>query len=117
MDQHALQRLLDELITTWENEVVAVTGSKTSYIRTRSQDDAFYAKLLTDYLQKFGGPSRAEINELLLSKLSDALGQEQKVRKINNLLTKLHRAGVLLNTGSDRAPNWVLAEKNAEKKK
>lgn len=97
--------------------VAAVTGSKTSYIRTRSQDDAFYAKLLTDYLQKFGGASRAEINELLLSKLSDALGQEQKVRKINNLLTKLRRAGVLLNTGSDRAPNWVLAEKNAEKKK
>lgn len=97
--------------------VAQVTASKADYIRTRGQDDAFYAKLLMDYLEKFGAASRAEINQLLLGKLSDALETNQKVRKVNNLLTKWRRARLIENQGSDRAPHWVLAEKNAENKK
>jgi ATP-dependent DNA helicase RecG len=95
---------------------VSATG-KADYIRTRAQDDEFYAKLLTDYLQKFGQASRAEINKLLYDKLSDALSEEQKTTKINNLITKWRRADLITNTGSDRVPCWVLAEKIAEKKK
>jgi ATP-dependent DNA helicase RecG len=71
--------------------VAKVTASKADYIRTRAQDDTFYAKLLMDYLEKFGEASRAEINQLLLDKLSDALETDQKVRKVNNLLTKWRR--------------------------
>jgi ATP-dependent DNA helicase RecG len=91
--------------------VAKVTASKADYIRTRAQDDEFYAKLLTDYLQKFGEASRTEINDLLVSKLSDALSDEQKTNKINNLLTKLRRGGRIVNKGSDRSPRWWLAEK------
>jgi len=97
--------------------VAKVTASKADYIRTRAQDDEFYAKLLTDYLGKFGEASRAEINNLLLGKLSDALTDAQKIKKINNLLTKWRRAGLIDNQGSDRIPRWTLAEKIAEKKK
>lgn len=95
---------------------VSATG-KADYIRTRAQDDEFYAKLLTDYLEKFGQASRAEINKLLHDKLSDALSEEQKINKINNLITKWRRADLITNTGSDRVPCWVLAEKIAENKK
>jgi ATP-dependent DNA helicase RecG len=95
---------------------VSATG-KADYIRTRAQDDEFYAKLLTDYLEKFGQASRAEINKLLHDKLSDALSEGQKINKINNLITKWRRAGLITNTGSDRAPCWILAEKIAENKK
>lgn len=91
--------------------VAKVTASKAEYIRTRTQDDEFYAKLLTDYLEKFGEANRAEINKLLLPKLSDALDDEQKISKINNLLTKWRRAELIANQGSDRVPQWTLAEK------
>ena len=90
--------------------VAAATASKADYIRTRAQDDEFYAKLLTDYLEKFGEASRAEINKLLLDKLSDVLDAEQKEKKIANLLTKLRRAGRITNTGSRGQPTWKLAE-------
>jgi ATP-dependent DNA helicase RecG len=90
--------------------VAKVTASKADYIRTRAQDDEFYAKLLTDYLQSFGQASRKEINQLLWDKLSDALSEKQKVSKINNLLTKLRRRERIVNTGSDAAPCWQLAE-------
>lgn len=91
-------------------KVAAATAGKADYIRTRAQDDEFYAKLLTDYLEKFGEASRAEINKLLLDKLSDVLDAGQKEKKIANLLTKLRRAGRITNTGSRGQPAWKLAE-------
>ena len=91
--------------------VAAATGGKAAYIRTRALDDAHYAKLLTEYLAKFGTASRAEINQMLAPKLSDALTAEQKISKINILLTKWRKGGLIRNTGSDRAPRWTLAEK------
>lgn len=91
--------------------VASATASKADYIRTRAFDDEHYAKLLTEYLEKFGDASRAEINKLLLDKLSDALTDEQKYNKVSNLLTKLRRRGTIVNRGSDGAPCWQLAEK------
>ncbi len=92
--------------------VAAATGNKAAYIRTRALDDAHYAKLLTDYLEKFGTANRANINEFLVPKLSEALTEEQKLSKINYLLTKWRKSGLIRNLGSDRAPQWRLAEKN-----
>lgn len=90
--------------------VAKATASKADYIRTRAQDDEFYAKLVIDYLHQFGHASRTEIDKLLIDKLSDALTPEQKQRKIGNLLTKLRRRERILNTGSRGKPEWKLAE-------
>lgn len=90
--------------------VAHVTANKADYIRTRTQDDEFYAKLLTDYLSQFGQADRSEINKLLLDKLSDALSQEQKEAKIGNLLTKLRRNKRIHNTGTRSQPIWKLVE-------
>jgi ATP-dependent DNA helicase RecG len=95
--------------------VAEATANKADYIRTRAQDDAFYAKLLTDYLEKFGQANRAEINQLLMDKLSDALDDKQKYNKISGLLTGLRRRGVIVNTGSDTASCWRLTERIANK--
>lgn len=90
--------------------VAKATASKADYIRTRAQDDEFYAKLLQDYLRKFGQASRKEVNQLLLPKLSDALTAQQKDRKIGNLLSNLRRAERIRNRGSRAHPVWALAE-------
>ena len=92
-----------------------VTDTKADYIRTRALDDEYYAKLLTEYLEKFGEVERAEINKFLLPKLSEVLSEEQKINKISNLLTKLRRKRLIINRGSDRASRWALAEIIAEK--
>jgi ATP-dependent DNA helicase RecG len=93
-------------------QVAAATDQKADYIRTRAQDDEFYAKLLTDYLKRYGSATRAEINKLLLPKLSEVLSAEQKYVKVSNLLAKLRRRGAIVNAGSDTAPSWRLAERN-----
>lgn len=92
--------------------VANATASKADYIRTRAQDDEFYAKLVLDYLVKFGTASRKEIDALLLGKLSDALDDGQKESKIGNLLTHMRQADLIENTGSRKASQWVLKEKN-----
>lgn len=91
--------------------VARATAGKAEYIRTRAQDDAFYAKLLVDYLDKFGHANRKELGQLLLPKLSDALTAEQKERKVGNLLTSLRRKGVIVNDGVDSAPRWRLVRR------
>jgi len=90
--------------------VAKATASKVDYIRTRAQDDDYYAKLVTDFIRKFGKASREEIDKLILDKLSDALDEDQKKKKVGNLLTKLRRAGVIRNDGPRKVPEWVLAE-------
>jgi ATP-dependent DNA helicase RecG len=91
-------------------KVAAATASKADYIRMRAQDDEHYARLLCDYLGKFGKADRAEIDRLLTDKLSDALSPEQKQDKISNLLTKLRRQERIFNAGSRSKPEWRLAE-------
>lgn len=88
--------------------VAAAADTKAEYIRTRSQDDAHYAKLITDYLEKFGSASRQDINDLLWKNLSDALDDRQKRNKITNLLSKLRAEETIHNTGSQRWPRWEL---------
>lgn len=84
--------------------VAGATASKADYIHTRAQDDVFYTKLITDYLEEFGKANRKEINTLLWDKLSDALSNEEKSNKIANLLTKLRRDGRIHNAGSRKVP-------------
>ena len=90
--------------------VAGATASKADYIRTRAQDDAFYIKLITDYIDKFNKASRKEIDTLLWDKLSDSLDEEQKSKKIANLLTNLRMSGRIYNVGSRKAPEWRIAE-------
>jgi len=90
--------------------IASATANQADYIRTRAQDDAFYAKLVMDYLKQFSQASRAEINTLLLDKLSEALDAGQKERKIGNLLSNLRRTGRITNSGSRKQPRWKLAE-------
>ena len=93
--------------------VAKVTSAKADYIHTRGQDDAFYEKLVLDYLSKFGAATRQELDQLLIKKLSDGLDDEQKRTKVANLLTKLRRGKRIQNAGSRKVPRWVLAEKDS----
>ena len=89
-------------------KVASTMSAKAGYIKTRAQDDEFYIKLLTDYLKKFKKATRLEIDNLLMDKLSDALDETQKRKKIENLLTKLRRGEVIMNQGSRAKSEWVL---------
>lgn len=93
--------------------IASATEAKAAY-KTRALDDRFYQKLVTEYLQKFGKASRADLDDLLRDKLSDALDEDKKINKINNLITSMRRTGQIRNTGPRKTPCWVLIEPDAE---
>lgn len=80
-------------------KVADVVDSRADYIRTRKQDDAFYIKLVTDYLRQYGTASRDDVDKLLFGKLSEALTEQQKYNKIHNLLGKMKKQGLIENRG------------------
>jgi ATP-dependent DNA helicase RecG len=94
--------------------IASATEAKAAYIKTRALDDRFYQKLVTEYLQKFGKASRADLDDLLRDKLSDALDEDKKMNKINNLITSMRRTGQIRNTGPRKTPCWVLIAPDAE---
>jgi ATP-dependent DNA helicase RecG len=88
-------------------EVALATDQKAKYIRSRRQDDQHYRKLILDYIGQFKRATTQEIRDLLMSKLPDALTDEQKEHKVHNLLTALRIAGDIHNSGSKRYPQWM----------
>jgi len=93
-------------------QIASASDTKGEYIRKRSQDDTFYKQLVLDYLEEFGHASRQEIDDLLWSKLSEGLTDEQKQSKISNLITAMRRAEQIQNVASKKAPEWRLQNKN-----
>lgn len=94
--------------------VARITANKADYIRTRAQDDDYYCKLITDYLETFEKATREDIDKLLFGKLSEALDVGQKTNKIANLLTKMRRRRIIVNKGSKKKPCWMRVNTIAE---
>ncbi len=92
-------------------DIAAVTGDKATYIKHRAFDKAHYKQMIVAYLEQFAEAGRADIEELLLSKLSDALSAEQKVNHIANLLQEMKREGTIKSVGAKRWSKWVLDKK------
>lgn len=80
---------------------------KTEYIRNKSFNDLHFKYMIVQYLRSFGGATRAELNTLLQSKLSDVLTEEQKIRKIGNMLSALKKDGVIRLCEKKK---WILVE-------
>lgn len=70
-------------------------------------DDAYFRKLILNYLKKFGTASRKDIDSLIKDKLSAVLSDEQKTNKIDYLLKQL-RASKQIVYGKGKL--WKLVE-------
>lgn len=65
--------------------------SKSEYIKTKAFENAYYEKLIIEYLIKFESATIKELRELLYSKLSDNLNDGQKDNKIRSMLRSLRK--------------------------
>lgn len=90
--------------------IAAATESKADYIRHRAFDDAHYKQLVLEYLRQFGSASRQDLERLLMDKLSDALSDDQKRNKLQNLLASMSRRdSSIFRSGPKRKAVWRLA--------
>lgn len=90
--------------------VAKVTGNQSAYIRNRAFDDAHYKDLILAYLKQYGSASRADLEGLVLDKLSEVLDKEQRRNKFRNLLYAMSRKEkTIVKTGGKRKGQWELA--------
>src|SRR5208283_5018771 len=95
-------------------KIAAATGDKAAYIKNRAFDKQHYKDMVVAYLEKFGEATRADLDELLLEKVSDALDRKQKKGFITNLLQDMKMAGLILPDGATRWAKWRLSKPPAE---
>ena len=98
------------------SNLAGVTGDRVKYIRNRAFDDAYYKDLVMKFLARYGQANRREIDEVLLDKLSEVLSEPQKRTKVRNLIYAMSRRDqTIKNTGSNKAPCWVLTDEGRNK--
>jgi ATP-dependent DNA helicase RecG len=89
--------------------VAKITGNEGAYIRNRAFDDAHYKELILAYLKKYGSASRADLEGLILDKLSEVLDKKQKLNKFRNLLYAMSKKDKTIEkSGSKQNGLWVL---------
>lgn len=88
--------------------VARATGEAARHIRERGLDKQYYLDLILALVREHGPVSRREVDQLLVPKLPDRLSEQQKLRRINNLLQELRRSGAIVNRSSRTRPGWVL---------
>jgi len=109
----------DNNVKTSENEIIVPSNdfeinidTNTSFGETsKNVSKSKKNDILSDSLIEFmkdKGITRIEINDFLLSKISNYLTLEQKMNIIGNLLWKLSNKKIIVNTGTIRKPLWKL---------
>lgn len=75
--------------------VASNIGKKADYTKNKGLDDKYYKDLLSKFIKQHKKISRKDVDELLLTKLPEALTEKQKITKIGHLLSALKKAGVI----------------------
>lgn len=83
-------------------------GKKIDYSKHKGLDESKCVSLIISALNDHKIMTKAEVFELLADVLSDVMNNEQKVHRVDNLLKKLKRNGVIGNTGRGRYAKWYL---------
>ena len=96
-------------------KIAAATGGKAMYIKNRAFDKQHYKDMVVAFLKEFGEATRAELDELLVGKLSDALDGKQKKGVVTNLLQDMKNGSLILPDGATRWVKWRLSKRLRKK--
>lgn len=121
LDEESIQRLKARKLIEGRRpnvfvsaKIAAATGDKASYIRNRAFDKPHYKDMVLAFLEKFGEATRADLDGLLLKKLSDALSDTQKKRFVTNLLQEMKKEGRIFPDGTTRWARWRMSRPGAK---
>jgi ATP-dependent DNA helicase RecG len=88
-------------------EVAQTTDSMSDYLHKRGIDKDYCKKMVIELVEGRGEATRSDIDSLLLSKISDALTDDQKANFVTNLLQEMRKDDRTLETdGYGRWAKW-----------
>ena len=81
-------------------KVADIVGQKAAYVHNKGLDDDIYKQLIIKALESMGSAEKA---------LPEVLNEDQKSKKVSNLLQAMKDEGIVSVIGSKRYAKWVLA--------
>ena len=93
-------------------DIAVKTEKIEEYLENKGYDDSFYIQRILEYLCQKGHANRREITRLIKKHLSQQLTDDQKNKKIGNLLSvkMASRMKLIVNTGIRSEPAWGLTD-------
>lgn len=90
-------------------KVADTVGQKADYIRNRGLDDDICKQLIAKALETMGEASKQDLMEVLEKALPEVLSENQKSKKVSNLLQAMKKEGVIAARGANRYAKWYLS--------
>lgn len=87
-------------------KVADIVGQKAAYVRNKGLDDDICKQLIIKALESMGEASKQELMEVLEKALPEVLSDEQKSKKVSNLLQAMKREDVVDVKGKNRYAKW-----------
>lgn len=94
-------------------KVADIVGQKAAYVRNKGLDDDICKQLIIKALESMGNASKQELMEVLEKALPEVLSEEQKSKKVSNLLQAMKKEGIISVIGSNRYAKWGLANNSS----
>jgi ATP-dependent DNA helicase RecG len=94
--------------------IAKAAGEAGRHIRERGFDKQYYLDLILALVREHAPITRAEVDQAVIPKLPDRLTQQQKQRKVHNLLQELRRARKIDNRGSRGQPAWYFTGESVD---
>lgn len=89
-------------------KVADIVGQKAVYVRNKGLNDDICKQLIIKALESMGEVSKQELMEVLEKALPEVLSDEQKSKKVSNLLQAMKKEGLVLAEGKNRYAKWSL---------
>jgi ATP-dependent DNA helicase RecG len=89
-------------------KVADIVGQKAAYVRNKGLDDDICKQLIIKALESMGEASKQELMEVLEKALPEVLSDEQKSKKVSNLLQAMRRDDIIGVKGSNRYAKWYV---------
>ena len=93
-------------------KVANSVGQKANYIRNKGLEDDICKQLIIKALEAMGEASKQDLMEILEKALPDVLSEEQKSKKVSNLLQAMKKEGMIAVRGTNRYAKWYLIYEN-----
>ncbi|MDO5392423.1 MAG: putative DNA binding domain-containing protein [Eubacteriales bacterium] len=92
-------------------KVADIVGQKAAYVRNKGLDDDICKQLIVKALESMGEARKKDLMEVLEKALPEVLSEEQKSKKVSNLLQALKKDGIIEVSGVNRYSKWYVKSK------
>ena len=89
-------------------KIADIVGQKAAYVRNKGLDDDICKQLIIKALESMEEASKQELMEVLEKALPEVLSDEQKSKKVSNLLQAMKKEYIVDIKGKNRYAKWYL---------